>query len=97
MFGTVAPVTGETPVGLTGEEAVLVRPEGLTIEAVPAGNRIVTNKMFLGSFTSVSVLLSGEVAVKVDKTSTAAADVAPGTSVQVGLVAGEPVLVAEHQ
>jgi hypothetical protein len=37
------------------------------------------------------------VAVKVDTSSTAAADLAPGTSVQVGLVAGEPVLVAEHE
>ncbi len=97
VLGTVAPVHGDTPAGLSGQVAVLVRPEGLTIEAIPGGNGIVTDKTFLGSFTRVSVLLSGDVAVKVDKTSTAAADLVPGASVQVGLAAGEPVLVAERR
>ena len=97
VLGAVAPVQSGTAAGLTGEVAVLVRPEGLTIEAVPAGNGIVTHKTFLGSFTRVSVLLSGDVAVKVDKSSTAAVDLVPGASVQVGLVPGAPVLVAEHR
>jgi putative spermidine/putrescine transport system ATP-binding protein len=97
LLGAVAPVQGDTPAGLTGEVAVLVRPESLTIEAAPAGNGIITDKTFLGPFTRVSVLLSGAIAVKVDMTSTAAADLIPGTSVQVGLVTGEPVLVAERQ
>jgi putative spermidine/putrescine transport system ATP-binding protein len=47
-----------------------------------------------GSLTRVTVLLSGDVQVKVDKPSTAAASLAPGTSVQVQVAAGEPVLVA---
>ena len=80
-----------------GDVDVLVRPEGLTVEAVPSGNGIVTDRTFLGSLTRVSVLLSGDVAVKVDKASTAAIDLVPGTSVQIGIVGGEPVLVAEHK
>ncbi len=40
------------------------------MEAVAGGNGIVTDRTFLGSLTRVSVLLSGDVAVKVDKSST---------------------------
>jgi hypothetical protein len=42
------------------------------------------------------VLLSGDVAVKVDKPSPAAAGLVPGTSVQVAIAGAEPVLVAAH-
>ena len=94
VLGSLVPVHGERPDDLTGEVDVLVRPEGLTIEAIDGGNGIVTDKTFLGSVTRVSVLLSGDVAVKVDKTSTAAASLVPGSSVQIGVAAGEPVLVA---
>jgi hypothetical protein len=54
----------------------------------------VTDLTFLGSLTRVTVLLSGDVQVKVDKPSTAAASLVPGTSVQVRVAASEPVLVA---
>jgi putative spermidine/putrescine transport system ATP-binding protein len=94
VLGTVVPLHGDPPPGLAGEVDVLIRPEGLTIEARPAGNGIVTDRTFLGSFTRVSVRLSGDVAVKVDKTSTAAANLVPGTSVQIGVPGDEPVLVA---
>ncbi|HXW43711.1 MAG TPA: ABC transporter ATP-binding protein [Streptosporangiaceae bacterium] len=97
VLGSVVPVHGERPSGLTDEVDVLVRPEGLTIEAVEGGNGIVTDRTFLGSLTRVSVLLSGDVAVKVDKTSTAAASLVPGSSVQIGVPAGEPVLVAPRR
>ena len=60
------------------------------------GNGIVTHKTFLGSVTRVSVLLSGDVTVKVDQPSTVAAAMSPGTSVQVSLP-GMPVLVAERR
>ncbi len=93
VLGTVVPLLGEPP-ELAGEVDVLIRPEGLTIEAVPGGNGIVTDRTFLGSFTRVSVRLSGDVAVKVDKTSTGAASLVPGTSVQIGVPGDEPVLVA---
>jgi putative spermidine/putrescine transport system ATP-binding protein len=94
VLGTVVPVHGERPPGLAGEVDVLIRPEGLIIEAVPAGNGIVTGRTFLGSLTRLSVLLSGDVAVKVDKTSAAAIDLVPGSSVQIGLQGDEPVLIA---
>jgi putative spermidine/putrescine transport system ATP-binding protein len=97
VLGTVAPVHGEHANVPAGDVDVLVRPEGLTVEAVAAGNGIVTDRTFLGSLTRVSVLLSGDVAVKVDKPSTAAAGLVAGTSVQVGVAGGEPVLITEHK
>jgi hypothetical protein len=42
---------------------------------------IVTSNTFLGSVTRVGVLLSGDVTVQVDKPSSEAAALAPGTSV----------------
>ena len=95
VLGLDVPVHGDHPNVAAGEADVLVRPEGLTVEAVAGGNGIVTDRTFLGSLTRVSVLLSGDVAVKVDKSSTAAADLTPGTSVQVGVIPGGPVLIAE--
>jgi putative spermidine/putrescine transport system ATP-binding protein len=97
VLGTVVPVHGERPADLAGDVDVLIRPEGLTVEAAAGGNGIVTDRTFLGSLTRLSVLLSGDVAVKVDKTSTAAADLVPGCSVQVGVPAHEPVLIAAHK
>jgi putative spermidine/putrescine transport system ATP-binding protein len=95
VLDSVAPVAGDRPAGLTGTVDVLVRPEGLRVEPTPGGNGIVTDLTFLGSLTRVTVLLSGDVQVKVDKPSTAAASLVPGTSVQVRVAAGEPVLIAE--
>ena len=94
VLGSVTPVAGDRQVGLTGAVDVLVRPEALRVDAAPGGNGIVTDLTFLGSLTRVTVLLSGDIQVKVDKPSTAAASLAPGTSVQVRVAAGEPVLVA---
>jgi putative spermidine/putrescine transport system ATP-binding protein len=94
VLGAAAPVAGDRPADLTGPVDVLVRPEGLRVEEVSGGNGIVTGLTFLGSLTRVTVLLSGDVQVKVDKPSTAAASLVPGTSVQVRVAAGEPVLVA---
>lgn len=97
VLGSVVPVHGDRPGSLFGQVDVLIRPEGLTIEAAPAGNGIVTDRTFLGSLTRVSVLLSGDVAVKVDKTSTAAADLMPGASVHVGIANTGPVMVTERR
>ncbi len=94
VLDSVVPVAGDRPADLTGVVDVLVRPEGLRVDAVSGGNGIVTDLTFLGSLTRVTVLLSGDVQVKVDKPSTAAASLVPGTSVQVRVAAGEPVLVA---
>jgi putative spermidine/putrescine transport system ATP-binding protein len=91
-LGAVVPVQGETAADLHGDVDVLVRPEGLRITVRPGGNGIVTDRTFLGSLTRVSVLLSGDVTVKVDQSSTEAAALTPGTSVEIGLD-GEPVLV----
>jgi putative spermidine/putrescine transport system ATP-binding protein len=76
-----------------GPVDVLVRPEGLRMEVIENGNGIVTTRTFLGSVTRVGVLLSGDVTVQVDKQSSDAIALAPGTSVSVSLPA-EPVLVA---
>jgi putative spermidine/putrescine transport system ATP-binding protein len=97
VLDSVAPVAGDRPAGLVGAVDVLVRPEGLRVEPTQGGNGIVTDLTFLGSLTRVTVLLSGDVQVKVDKPSTAAASLAPGTSVQVRVAGGEPVLVAESR
>jgi putative spermidine/putrescine transport system ATP-binding protein len=101
-LGAVVPVRGGTAGGPAGDSGgsgdvdVLVRPEGLRIAVQPGGNGIVTDRTFLGSVTRVSVLLSGDVTVKVDQP-TAVADTMPlGTSVQVSLP-GEAVLVTERR
>jgi putative spermidine/putrescine transport system ATP-binding protein len=92
------PVKGDSVSDPGGDGAVdvLVRPEGLTMEVVENGNGIVTTKTFLGSVTRVGVILSGDVTVQVDKPSSEAAALAPGTSVQVTLP-NEPVLVAPRR
>ncbi len=82
-LGAVVAVHGDTASGLSGDVDVLVRPEGLEIAVQSGGNGIVIHKTFLGSVTRVSVLLSGDVTVKVDQPSTVAAAMSPGTSVQV--------------
>ena len=97
VLGTVVPVHGDHALVPAGDVDVLVRPEGLTIEAVDGGNGIVTDRTFLGSLTRVSVLLSGDVAVKVDNTSSAVADLVPGSSVQIGIPEGVPVLLAQRR
>ena len=79
-----------------GPVDVLVRPEGLTMAVVENGNGIVTTRTFLGSVTRVGVLLSGDVTVLIDKASSEAAALAPGTSVSVALPT-EPVLVAPRK
>ncbi len=100
--GMVAVLGGRVPVqrdsgdDALGEHAsvdVLVRPEGLTMQVVQNGNGIVTTRTFLGSVTRIGVLLSGDVTVQIDKPSSQAAALAPGTSVAVSLPA-DPVLIA---
>ena len=100
--GTVAVLGGRVPVQRdSGAEAlgdgasvdVLVRPEGLTMQMVQNGNGIVTTRTFLGSVTRIAVLLSGDVTVQIDKPSSQAAALAPGTSVEVSLPP-DPVLIA---
>jgi len=76
---SVSELDGDRPVDL------LVRPEGLKLQAAGNGNGIVTTKTFLGSVTRVGVLLSGDVAVKIDLPSAQAAGLAPGASVAVTL------------
>ena len=97
VFGSVVPVHGDHALVPAGNVDVLVRPEGLTVDAIGGGNGIVTDRTFLGSLTRVTVLLSGDVTIKVDKASSAATDLVAGTSVQVGMAGIEPVLVAERR
>jgi putative spermidine/putrescine transport system ATP-binding protein len=69
------------------------RLEQIAGPAEPGGNGSVTDRTFLGSLTRISVRLSGDVLVKVDRASTEAADMLPGASVNVSLP-DAPVLVA---
>ena len=105
VLGGTVPVRGPGgPVGQSPAEAiggdqavdVLVRPEGLTMQVGQNGNGIVTTRNFLGSVTRVGVLLAGDVAVQIDKPSSEAAALAPGTSVSVSLPA-QPVLIAPRR
>jgi putative spermidine/putrescine transport system ATP-binding protein len=105
VLGSTCPVQGHGAQGGEdgGQEAptagpvdVLIRPEGLTMQVVEHGNGIVTTRTFLGSVTRVGVLLSGDVAVQIDKPSSEAAALAPGTSVSVS-VPPEPVLISARQ
>ncbi len=91
-LGAVVPVDAVMAAGLSGEVDVLVRPESLHIVIQPAGNGIVTDLTFLGSVTRVSVRLSGDVTVKVDRPTSEAVAMPPGASVQVSLPVA-PVLV----
>ena len=100
--GTVTALDVAVPVVNQGADVgpgpvdVLVRPEGLRMEVIENGNGIVTTRTFLGSVTRVGVLLSGDVTVQIDKASSEAAALAPGTSVQVTLPM-DPVLVAPRK
>ncbi len=82
--------------GLAGDADILIRPEELRIAAACDGNGIVTDRTFLGSVTRISVRLSGDVTVKVDRPSAEAACLPPGTAVEVSL-AGTPVLTADRR
>jgi putative spermidine/putrescine transport system ATP-binding protein len=95
---TVPVKEGDSVTDLSGDHAVdvLVRPEGLNMEVAEHGNGIVTTKTFLGSVTRVGVLLSGDVSVQIDQSSSEAAALTAGTSVQVSLPP-EPVLVAPRR
>jgi putative spermidine/putrescine transport system ATP-binding protein len=91
VLGTTVPVRGQDTADALGSDKavdVLVRPEGLTMELVENGNGIVAHRTFLGSVTRVGVLLSGDVTVQIDKPSSEAASLAPGTSVSVTLPHG---------
>jgi putative spermidine/putrescine transport system ATP-binding protein len=89
VLGATVPVRGQGQADTSGTSAgavdVLVRPEGLRMEVTENGNGIVTTRTFLGSVTRVGVQLSGDVAVRIDKSSAEAAALAPGTSVSVTL------------
>jgi putative spermidine/putrescine transport system ATP-binding protein len=95
-LGSTVPVMSQGAEVSPGPVDVLVRPEGLTMQVIENGNGIVTHRTFLGSVTRVGVLLSGEVTVQIDKPSSEAASLAPGTSVQVALPP-EPVLITQRR
>ncbi len=98
VLGSTVPVRGQGASEVAGETPVdaLVRPEGLMMKVAENGNGIVTTKTFLGSVTRVSVLLSGDITVQINKPSTEAAALVPGASVSVTLPP-EPVLIAPRR
>jgi putative spermidine/putrescine transport system ATP-binding protein len=94
VIGITVPVQPGGPA--SGAVDALVRPENLTIAPSEAGNGIVTVRTFLGAVTRVAVRLSGDTEVVVDVSTGSAADMTPGTAVQVGLPPA-PVLVAARE
>ena len=86
VLGAALPIRGSRP---GGPVDVLIRPEELRIAAAPSGNGIVTMATFLGSLTRISVLLSGDVTVRIDVPSAESAALAPGTSVNVTVAEAE--------
>jgi putative spermidine/putrescine transport system ATP-binding protein len=91
VIGATVPVQAGGP--SSGPVDALVRPENLTVVPSEGGNGIVTVRTFLGAVTRLAVRLSGDTEVVVDVATSAAADMTPGTAVQVGLPA-TPVLLA---
>jgi putative spermidine/putrescine transport system ATP-binding protein len=91
VLGVTVPVQPGAPA--SGPVDALVRPENLTVAPAADGDGIVTVRTFLGAITRVTVRLSGDTEVLVDVSTHAAAELAPGTAVTVGLPA-VPVLVA---
>jgi putative spermidine/putrescine transport system ATP-binding protein len=94
VLGTTVPTQDGGPT--SGPVDALVRPENLTVAVAEDGDGIVTGRTFLGAVTRVAVRLSGDTEVAVDVSSTAAAAMAPGTAVTVGLPPA-PVLVAPRE
>ena len=74
-----------TPISVNYCSSIVVAPDGKSAYALGEGQP--------GSLTRVSVRLSGDLLVKIDKQSTEAADMLPGTSVKVTLPSAA-VLVA---
>ncbi len=91
VIGVTVPVQPGAQVD--GPVDALVRPENLTVAPSEAGNGIVTVRTFLGAVTRLTVRLSGDTEVVVDVATTSAADMVPGTAVEIGLPPA-PVLVA---
>jgi putative spermidine/putrescine transport system ATP-binding protein len=72
--------------GLAGTEVdVLVRPEDLVLSPAPEASGIVTSVTFRGAQSRVEVLLSADLAVKVDVPSAQAVALSPGSLVEVEL------------
>jgi len=94
VIGLTVPVQPGGPA--SGAVDALVRPENLTVTPSETGDGIVTVRTFLGAVTRLTVRLSGDTEVVVDVATTSAADLTPGTAVQVGLPAA-PVLVAARE
>ena len=94
VIGLTVPVQPGGPA--SGAVDALVRPENLTVTPSETGDGIITVRTFLGAVTRLTVRLSGDTEVVVDVATTSAADLTPGTAVQVGLPAA-PVLVAARE
>ncbi len=94
VIGVTVPVQEGGPD--SGAVDALVRPENLTVTPSETGDGIVTVRTFLGAVTRLTVRLSGDTEVVVDVATTAAAEMTPGTAVQVGLPQS-PVLVAARE
>jgi putative spermidine/putrescine transport system ATP-binding protein len=94
VLGVRRPVAGSAPRG--GRLVALVRPEGVTVTADPAGAGRVVHRVFSGAVTRLVVDLPDGVEVRADVASADSQHLVPGTAVAVG-VAERPVLVAPDE
>ena len=94
VLGRTVKVRDRAGRSIGDDVTALVRPEGLSLAAAPAGAGIVTGKTFLGSVTRVQVILSGEVSVRVDVASTTAGALSLGDPVDVSVMA-DSVLITD--
>jgi putative spermidine/putrescine transport system ATP-binding protein len=90
VLGVRRPIAGAAPPA--GPVVALVRPEALLVTADPSGSGRVVTRTFSGATTRLLVALRGDVEVRVDVVSAAAADLTPGAPVTV-TPAERPVLV----
>ncbi len=86
VLGSVVPIRNKKSRPSDAEVEVLIRPEGLTLAAVPHGQAIVMAKTFLGAVTRATVLLEGETMVQVDRPSDEMAAIDIGAAVEVKVV-----------
>ena len=76
---------------------VLLRPEEISVVAAPGARGIVSSVTFRGAQSRLDVLLSTDLSLKVDLTSSAATLLPPGSAVEVELAAGSVLVDTDRQ
>ena len=94
LLGRRARVRPGSTVAGSAPAVALVRPEGLALTPDRHGEGIVTAMTFLGYVTRLEILVSAELALKVDRPSVETGGIAVGDAVRVELVDDDVLLTA---